>query len=175
MSEDLKYPIGKYETKTFSEEQKKKWLNDIIYLPSELETSIQNLDEAQLLVPYREGGWNIKQVVHHVADSHINAYCRFKIGLTEDKPTIRPYEEQEWALLDDVNKVPLNVSITLLHALHLRWHATIETLDDRAWMRTVFHPASNREMTLWNLLGMYAWHGRHHTAHIKHLRERMGW
>lgn len=175
MTEDLRYPIGKYQTKTFSEEQKKKWLTDIIYLPSELETSIQNLDEAQLLTPYREGGWTIKQVVHHVADSHINAYCRFKLGLTEDKPVIRPYEEQEWALLDDVNKIPLNVSLTLLHALHIRWHAAIENLDERQWQRTIFHPASNREMTLWFLLGMYVWHGHHHTAHIKKLRERMGW
>src|SRR5215831_14224399 len=114
---DPRFPIGKYETKPFSEEQRLEWLNDIQFLPTLLENSIQNLDHAQLHTPYREGGWTVQQVVHHVPDSHINAYCRFKLGLTEDRPTIRPYEEHLWANLSDTQNVPVNISLTLLHAL----------------------------------------------------------
>src|SRR6476661_2928411 len=119
---DPRYPIGKFQPKPYSDEQKKQWLNDIKYLPSLLENALLNLDEAQLDTPYREGGWTVKQLVHHVADSHINAYCRFKLGLTEDNPTIRPYEEKLWAQLKDTENLPTNVSITLLHALHTRLH-----------------------------------------------------
>ena len=175
MTEDLRYPIGKYKPQPFAKEQKEKWLLDIKSLPSELEQSVQNLDEAQLLTPYREGGWTVKQLVHHIADSHINAYTRFKLGLTETNPTIRTYEEKEWAMLDDVNTLPVNISFTLLHALHLRWHAAIENLSEVQWNKTIYHPEQKKEITLWFLLGMYAWHGRHHTAHIKALRERMNW
>ena len=124
--EELRYPTGKYQPQPFSEKQKEKWLNDLKFLPQELELAIQNLDEAQLQTPYREDGWTVQQLVHHVADSHINAYMRFKLGLTENNPPIKPYEEKEWAKLDDVNTVPINVSITLLHALHRRWVATIK-------------------------------------------------
>jgi len=116
---DLRYPIGKYEPQPYSDKIRDKWLADIKYLPQLLENAILNLDEAQLQTPYRDGGWTVQQVVHHVADSHINAYCRFKLGLTENNPTIRPYEEKEWANLHDV-QLPLNISTTLLHALHAR-------------------------------------------------------
>ena len=173
--EELRYPTGKYQPQPFSEKQKEKWLNDLKFLPQELELAIQNLDEAQLQTPYREDGWTVQQLVHHVADSHINAYVRFKLGLTENNPPIKPYEEKEWAKLDDVNTVPINVSITLLHALHRRWVATIKNLSDEQWERTVFHPEQKKEMTLWYLLGMYAWHGKHHVKHITALRERNGW
>src|ERR1700742_5039558 len=122
---DLRYPIGKYEPKAFSEHQKQEWLNDIRFLPQLLENAILNLDEAELQTPYRDGGWTVQQVVHHVADSHLNAFCRFRLGLTENKPAIRPYDEKSWALLNDVQTIPINVSITLLYALHTRWHATI--------------------------------------------------
>jgi uncharacterized damage-inducible protein DinB len=175
MSDDQLYPIGKYEPKPYSNEQKQKWLADLGFLPAELELSIQNLDAAQLQAPYREGGWRVQQLVHHVADSHMNAYIRFKLGLTEDNPPIKPYEEKDWANLADVDALPINVSLTLLHALHLRWVAAIKDLTDEQWQRTVFHPEHKREMTLWYLLGMYVWHGRHHTRHITALRERMGW
>ncbi len=175
MSNDPRYPIGKYEPQAFSAEQKKAWLLDIQFLPQELENAILNLDEKQLHTAYRDGGWTVQQLVHHVADSHLNAYTRFKLGLTETNPTIRPYEEKEWALLADVATVPVNVSITLLHALHRRWHAAIEDITDEQWQRTVVHPEHGRQMTLWFLLGMYAWHGRHHTAHITSLRENKGW
>src|ERR1700755_58930 len=126
---DLRYPIGRYEPKPYSEHQKQEWLNDIKSLPQTLENAILNLDEAQLQTPYRDGGWPIQQVVHHVADSHLNAFCRFRLGLTENKPAIRPYDEKSWALLNDVQTIPINVSITLLYALHTRLHATIADLS----------------------------------------------
>ncbi|MBC7850930.1 MAG: putative metal-dependent hydrolase [Chitinophagaceae bacterium] len=172
---DLRYPIGKFEPKPYTLDQKRLWLRDLQFLPGLVEQAIENLDEVQLNTPYRDGGWNVKQVVHHIADSHINAYTRFKLGLTEDKPTIRPYEEAEWAKLDDVSKVPINISITLLYTLHTRWHATILSLTDEQWMRSVIHPEHGKEMTLWYLLGMYSWHGLHHVRHITSLRERSGW
>ncbi len=175
MSNDPRYPIGKYEPKPYSPEQKEKWLADLKFLPEELERSVLNLDAEQLDTPYRDGGWSVKQLVHHVADSHMNAYTRFKLGLTETNPTIRPYDEKEWALLRDNDRVPINVSITLLHALHLRWYEAIHDLEDTDWERTVVHPEHGRQMSLWFLLGLYAWHGKHHTAHITSLRESKGW
>lgn len=172
---DLRYPIGRYEPQPYSERCKNDWLNDIKFLPQSLETALLNLDEAQQLTPYREGGWTVKQVAHHVADSHINAYCRFKLGLTEDNPVIRPYEEQLWAELIDTHLLPPNVSITLLYALHTRWYELLKHCTEADWQRTIVHPAANKQWTLWHLLGMYAWHSRHHVAHITSLRERMGW
>ena len=175
MTNDPRYPIGKYEPKPFSAEQKEKWLLDIKVLPEELERSLLNLDADQLHTPYRDGGWTVQQLVHHVADSHMNAYIRFRLGLTEINPTIKPYDEKEWALLADNETVPVNVSITLLHALHQRWYATIKNLTDADFARTVVHPEQGRQMTLWFLLGLYAWHGKHHTAHINVLKENKGW
>ena len=128
-----------------------------------------------MLTPYREGGWNIKQVVHHVADSHMNGYTRFKLGLTEHHPTIKPYDEVQWALLPDVQNVPINISLTLLHALHARWYEIAKHVKGSEWERTVFHPGSQKTMTVWDIFGNYAWHGRHHTAHITTLRDRMNW
>lgn len=175
MDLDLRYPIGKYETQAFSHKQRDAWLNDIKFLPQAIETAILNLDKNQIHTPYREGGWTVQQLIHHVADSHINAYCRFKLGLTEENPTIRPYEEKLWAELDDVKDLPVNISITLLYSLHTRWYEALKNLPDAAWERTVFHPEHEKKMTLWYLLGMYAWHGRHHVAHINTLRERNHW
>ncbi len=175
-STDLRYPIGKYESQPYSERQKQEWLNDIKFLPQLLENALLNLDEAQLHTPYREGGWTVNQVAHHIADSHINAYCRFKLGLTENKPTIRLYEEKLWAELNDVKTIPVNVSTTLLYALHTRWYAMlIADLGSEDWQRTVFHSAHQQKQTLWHLLGVYAWHGKHHVAHITSLRERNRW
>ena len=169
---DPRYPIGKFEAQPFSTEVKDRWLNDIKYLPTDLEMVVQNLDEYQLDTPYREGGWTVKQLVHHVADSHINAYTRFKLGLTEHTPSIKPYEEKKWALLKDVQTVPINISLTLLHALHQRWYAAIKDLTDDEWQFTVFHPSMNKNVTMWDLLGIYSWHGRHHTAHITTLKTK---
>ena len=175
MSNDPRYPIGKYEPKAFSNELKEQWLLDIKFLPEELELAVNNLDEFQLDTPYREGGWQVKQLIHHMADSHMNAYIRFKLGLTEDKPTIKPYDEKLWANTADNETVPVNVSLTLLHALHQRWYATIKDLTEDQFERTVVHPEHGRVMSLWFLLGLYAWHGKHHVAHILSLRENKGW
>jgi uncharacterized damage-inducible protein DinB len=171
---DPRYPIGKYEPQPFSEAQKEKWLLDIKFLPEELERSLLNLDASQLETPYRDGGWTVQQLVHHVADSHMNAYTRFKLGVTEENPTIKPYEEKLWAQQQD-NELPVNISITLLHALHQRWYTAIKNLKESDWNRTLVHPEHGRQMSLWFLLGLYAWHGKHHTAHITSLRERNNW
>jgi uncharacterized damage-inducible protein DinB len=175
MSEELRYPIGRYNPQPFSESLKDEWLGDIRFLPNALEAAITNLNEQQLHTPYREGGWTVHQVVHHVADSHMNAYIRFKLGFTEENPTIKPYEENAWALLEDVKVLPVNVSLTLLYALHQRWYEFLKTLSVQDWQRTVFHPEHKKSMSLWDLLGNYSWHGRHHTAHITRLKERMNW
>ena len=159
----------------FSEAQLQEWLLDIKALPTQLEFVVLNLDEAQLQTPYRPGGWTVHQVVHHVADSHMNAYVRFKLVLTEDNPTIKAYDEKAWAMLSDTTKLPINISITLLHALHVRLHELAKNVTTEEWQRPFFHPVANKQMTLWNLLGTYAWHGKHHTAHIANLRSREGW
>jgi hypothetical protein len=172
---DLKYPIGQYEAKAYSEQQRQEWLSDIQFLPNALEAAVSNLDEQQLQTPYREGGWTVHQLVHHVADSHMNAYIRFKLGATEENPTIRPYEEKLWAETADVKNLPVNISITLLYSLHRRWHEFLVSFTEQDFENTVFHPEHKKQFTLWHLLGMYAWHGRHHVAHITSLRERNGW
>ena len=173
---DPRYPIGKYEQQPFSIDTKVEWLADIKFLPLQIENAVLNLDEAQLKTPYREDGWTIHQLVHHVADSHINAYCRFKLALTEENPTIKPYNQELWADMNDVHKLPINISLTLLHALHARWYEALKYVKDDDWNnRTIFHPEHKKTIRLWNLLGTYAWHGKHHVAHILALRERMGW
>lgn len=173
---DPRYPIGEYQPQPFSIDQKVAWMADIKFLPLQLENAVLNLDEKQLLTPYREGGWTIQQLVHHVADSHMNAYIRFKVGLTEDNPTIKPYNEKLWAEFNDVQKLPINISLTLLHALHQRWHEALKYVTDDEWNnRTVYHPENKKTMRLWYLLGLYAWHGKHHVAHVTSLREKMGW
>lgn len=176
MAIDLRYPVGEYEPKPFSIEQKVEWLTEIKFLPLHLENAILNLDEEQLKTPYREGGWTVHQLVHHIADSHINAYCRFKLALTEENPTIKTYDEKQWAQLYDVEKLPVNISLTLLFALHTRWYEALKYVTDDEWNnRTVFHPEYKKTLRLWYLLGMYAWHGRHHVAHITALRQKMNW
>lgn len=172
---DPRYPIGKFIAKPFSEETKQEWLRDLQFLPTDLEMAIQNLDATHLDTPYRNDGWTVKQLVHHIADSHMNAYIRFKLALSEDNPTICPYEEKDWAVMPDVFAVPINVSITLLHALHLRWHALAKSITGEQFNRTVFHPQQNKTLSVWFLLGLYAWHGKHHVAHISALKDRNGW
>ena len=173
--QDLSYPIGKYIVQPFSETLLGEWLNDIKFLPQHLENSILNLDDMQLETPYRDGGWTVKQVVHHVADSHMNAYIRFKLGLSEDTPEIKPYDQDAWASMIDTQKLPINISLTLLHALHMRWHCVLKNMTAADLDKKVFHPEHKKEFTLWELLGMYAWHSKHHVAHVTSLRERMKW
>lgn len=176
MNEDLKYPIGKYKVQPFSEKQLQEWLLDLKNLPQHLENAVLNLDEHQLNTVYRKDGWMVIQVVHHVADSHMNAYMRFKLGLTEENPVIRPYDEVRWAELKDTLELPVNISLTLLHALHQRLYHIVKSISiEDLQSKTVYHPESEKKFSLWELLGMYAWHGKHHVAHITSLRERMKW
>jgi len=165
--ESLQYPIGKYIEQPFSEKQLKEWLLDIETLPLHLEHAMLNLDEAQMLIPYREGGWNIKEIVHHVADSHMNAYIRFKNALCDPHPTIQPYDQEAWAKMPDTQQLPVNISITLLFALHHRWHEILKNMQHADWDITMYHPEYKKTMTLWYMLGNYAWHGKHHVAHIR--------
>jgi hypothetical protein len=143
-------------------------------LPDALEASVAGLTDTQLDTPYREDGWTVRQVVHHVADSHINAYCRFRLALTEDNPTVRTYVEGEWARLEDGANAPIGVSLTLIRALHDRWSRLLDTLTLEHYQRPLYHPEIG-DITLWNLLETYQWHGRHHVAHITTLREAKGW
>ncbi len=175
MNEDLRYPIGKYINQPFSEKLLGEWLIDIKNLPQHLENAILNLDESQLNTRYRDGGWTVKQVVHHVADSHMNAYIRFKLRLTEDNLIIKPYDEAAWAEMADTKNLPVNISLTLLHALHSRWIEVLKNMSREDLDKTAYHPESKIEYTLWGLLGLYAWHSKHHVAHITSLRERMKW
>ncbi len=174
--EDLRYPIGRFEAPAVvTAEMRKHFINDIRHLPSLIETAVQHLDAHQLQTPYRPGGWTVAQVIHHLADSHMNGFTRVKLALTEDNPTIKPYDEAAWAELPDVQYVPINVSITFLHALHARWVAILEHLEPRHWDRTFFHPGNNSSYTLSKHLATYSWHGLHHLAHIERLKEREGW
>jgi hypothetical protein len=173
--EDLRYPIGKYQPQPFSDELKEQWLNDIKFLPNAVESAILNLSEEQLKTAYREGGWTVHQLVHHIADSHMNAFIRCKLAYTEKDPVIKTYEEKEWVKTPDVQNVPVNISITLLFSLHARWHEFLSNLSEAEYQRAVFHPEHKTLISLWNLLGLYAWHGRHHVAHINNLRNRMNW
>jgi uncharacterized damage-inducible protein DinB len=175
MSVDVRYPIGKHQMLPFSQEEKEARLADILFLPRMLEYAVLNLNDDQIQTPYREGGWTVNQVIHHVADSHMNAFIRFKLGLTEDNPTIKPYIQNEWGETADVTEVPVNLSITLLHALHHRWYELLKSITDEQWERTIYHPEQERKITLWELLLIYAWHGKHHAAHVTNLREQMGW
>ena len=178
--QNLSYPIGKENegdtyNKVYGEALKHQLLNDIKMLPSMLEFAIKDLDVAQLHTPYRPGGWTVHQLIHHVADSHMNAYIRFKLALTEENPTIKPYNEAAWAALSDTTNLPVNISLTLLHALHLRWVELMKNMKETDWQKTIYHPEQKRTIALWDMLGTYAWHGKHHTAHITALRERMKW
>ena len=180
LNDEVRFPIGKEEDQEghnsdFSESLKSALIEDIRMLPVSLDYAIQNLDAAQLATPYRENGWTVNQLIHHVADSHINAYVRFKLALTEDTPVIKAYGQDLWAGLSDAQKLPVNISITLLHALHLRWCQCMDDVTEAQWQRSMYHPERKAEITLWSLLKSYAWHGKHHTAHILNLRERMKW
>jgi uncharacterized damage-inducible protein DinB len=143
-------------------------------LPSRMRRAVASLTDQQLNMPYRDGGWTIRQVVHHVPDSHLNAYVRFKLAVTEENPTIKPYDETAWAQLKDSQLTSIEVSLTLLESLHARWTVLLRSLAESDFQRKFVHPDSGPHDLDW-LLGLYAWHGNHHVAHITGLRERMGW
>lgn len=174
--EQLAYPVGRYEApEKYPPELQHEWIAAIEALPKWLDLCIENLDAAQLDTPYRPGGWTINQVIHHLADSHMNAYIRLKLALTEESPVVKPYDEKLWAELPDVETVPVNVSITLLHALHQRWVQVLRNMQPEDWERTYFHPEHEHYVAIWQMTDLYAWHGRHHMEQIRSLRQRMNW
>lgn len=174
--EELRYPIGRF---AYAGPQTTARRDDCIArieaAPAALRRAVEGLDQRQLDTPYREGGWTLRQVVHHVPDSHLNAYTRCRLALTESTPTIRPYHEDRWATLADARGAPIEISLALLEALHRRWTILLRSLGPAEWDRRFLHPEQGREFALDELLALYAWHGEHHTAHITGLRARMGW
>jgi len=172
---DLRYPIGKFHFDLpLGDEEKTKYLEDIARTPAHLRAAIEGLSPQQLDTPYRPEGWTVRQVVHHVPDSHLNAYLRFKLALTEEEPTIKPYAEDRWARLADTASTPIETSLTLLDSLHDRWVRLLRSLEADDWKRAFRHPELGL-VSLEKNLALYAWHGRHHVAHITSLRERNGW
>lgn len=172
---DLRYPIGPFKLDSApTNEQIRRALNEIADAPAKLRAAVEGLTSEQLETPYRPGGWTVRQVVHHVPDSHLNSYCRFKLALTEDEPTIKAYHEDRWAELGDVRAAPIEVSLALLESLHERWVLLLKSLEPTDFERTFRHPEIGVVSLAQNAC-LYAWHGRHHVAHITSLRERMGW
>jgi uncharacterized damage-inducible protein DinB len=172
---DLRYPIGEFRfPDAVSPEDRRRFVGQIGEAPARLRAAVSGLSEAQLETPYRPGGWTLRQLVHHVPDSHMNSYMRFRLALTEDDPTIKPYHEDRWALLLDACSSPIEASLTLLECLHARWVALLQSLSEEEWRRTFRHPDLG-PVSLEQNAALYAWHGRHHVAHITALRERMGW
>ncbi len=164
--EELRYPIGKMPNPaTFTQEEVQSWITDIEKLPKQIRDAVQNLTPAQIDTRYRPEGWTIRQVVHHVADSHINAYMRLKLALTEENPTIKPYEEQFWAELPD-SKMDIEISLTLIENLHARFVCILRGMSWADFSRTFYHPGLKSNVQLGAMAAMYSWHGRHHTAHI---------
>jgi uncharacterized damage-inducible protein DinB len=175
MSEDLSYPVGRFEWDgDTSRERRGRLIEEIADAPRLLRRAVEGLSDEQLDTPYRPGGWTVRQVAHHVPDSHMNGFTRVKLALTEDVPTIKPYEESRFALLGDVRATPVEISLALLDALHARWAALFRSMSDADYAREFRHPELGT-LSLDKQLALYAWHGRHHAAHVTRLRERMGW
>jgi hypothetical protein len=172
---DARFPIGKF---TYdgppSQQQRDRFIDDIEAAPVALREAVRGLSRQQIETPYRDGGWTVRQVVHHVPESHMNAYIRFKLALTEDEPTIKPYMEDRWAQLPDVQSTPLEVSLALLDALHDRFVQVLRGIKSEQWERAFRHPELGL-VTLERNLALYSWHGRHHVAHITELKRRLGW
>ena len=172
---ELRYPIGKYQPiEKLSEENRKQLITQIEEAPGKLRAAVRGLSREQLATPYREGGWTVQQVVHHLADSHMNSYTRFKLALTEDEPTIKPYNETRWAELSDSKTTPIETSLALMDGLHERWINLLRGMAAADFARKMRHPERGT-VTLDDYLGLYAWHDRHHVAHITGLRQRKGW
>jgi len=171
---DLRYPIGRADRRpALTPGDRRAAIDALAVAPEALRAAVRGLTDEQLDTEYRPGGWTVRQLVHHLADSHMNAYIRFKLGLTEENPTIKPYDQDAWVTLPD-SALPVAVSLDLLDGLHTRLVALLRATPESAFARTIQHP-ENGPMTLDQMVGVYSWHGRHHTAHITALRERMGW
>ena len=174
MSEDLRFPIGNFDKNIeVTPDLRKVFIQTITDLPKNLENAVADLTDEQLDTPYRPEGWTVRQTIHHIADSHLNSYIRFKLALTEDTPTIRPYYEDRWAELAD-SFLPIASSLAITENLHLRWTTLLNSMREADFQRKLIHPESG-EWTLGEMLGLYAWHGKHHTAHITRLREINNW
>jgi uncharacterized damage-inducible protein DinB len=173
--DDLRYPVGKFSfVAAPTSDQRFGWIRSIADTPALLRQAVSGLSDAQLDTPYRPDGWTVRQVVHHVPDSHLNAYVRVKLALTEETPTIKPYDENAWAQLADTARTPVETSLALLDALHGRWVMLLETMKEEDFRRQLVHPDRGVVTNDW-LLQLYAWHGRHHTGHVTSLRQRNGW
>lgn len=174
--EEQKYPIGKFQKPTdISENDFKGYIRDIRTFTQRLKEEVQDLSYSQLDTPYREGGWTIRQVVNHCADSHMNGIGRLKLALTEDRPTIKPYYEARWAELPDTKKMPIDPALKMLQGMHERWAALLQSLSQEQRARTFLHPEDGKEVRVDESTAVYAWHGNHHLAHITSLKERMEW
>jgi uncharacterized damage-inducible protein DinB len=172
---DERYPVGKFQRREkLTPAERRTLIDQIVAAPTRMRETVAGLNEQQLATPYRDGGWTVRQVVHHVPDSHLNAYIRFKLALTEEMPTIKPYDQAQWAELADARESPVETSLQLLESLHDRWVRLLRSMSDADFSRRLMHP-ENGEMTLDSVLALYGWHGRHHTAHITSLRQRKGW
>ncbi len=172
---DLRYPVGRFQRKErVTSGDLAGWIAAIAGCPGALRQAVAGLSEAQLDTPYRDGGWTVRQVVHHLADSHMNSYIRFRLALTEEEPTIKPYNEGAWSNLPDAMDAPVEVSLVLLEAMHDRWVRLLRTMSPADFQRTLRHPESGL-LSLEVMTALYAWHSRHHVAHITGLRQRMGW
>ena len=173
--DELRYPIGKFAPReNYTTQDIQQLIQRIEALPAKIESAVKSLTPGQLSTPYREGGWNLRQVLHHVSDSHMNAYIRFKWALTEETPTIKPYDEKSWAETPEVVLDPV-ISINLLKALHVKWVALLKSLSPTDLQKQYLHPETQKLNRLDNMIAMYAWHGEHHLAHITSLRKRMEW
>jgi hypothetical protein len=176
MTDDLRYPVGKFAFPTeWNPGDVQKWRTDLVELPARIRTAVAGLSDAQLDTPYRDGGWTVRQTVHHVADSHMNAYCRFRLALTEEAPTIKTYLEARWAELADARTAPIASSLEILDGMHARLIALIDSLTPEQWQRGFVHPEHGRTLTLWQTAALYSWHSKHHVAHINNLRARNKW
>lgn len=172
---DLRFPIGPFKLEGAPTNANiRRSIDEIAEAPAKLRAAVEGLSTEQLDTPYRPGGWTVRQVVHHVPDSHLNSYCRFKLALTEDEPTIKPYHEDRWAELNDSRTAPVEVSLAMLESIHKRWVLLMQSLAPADLARTFRHPDIGVVSLAQNAC-LYAWHGRHHAAHITSLRERMGW
>jgi uncharacterized damage-inducible protein DinB len=172
---DPRYPVGKYQPPPeVTPAKRTEAIREIAATPEKIRAAVNGLNDAQLETPYRDGGWTLRQVVHHVADSHMNAYIRWRLALTETEPTIKPYEEAAWAKLEDAAHAPVEVSLKLLAPLHERWVGLLRSVKDHEFSRTFRHPEHGVRTLDW-MLFLYAWHGKHHTAHITELRKQKGW
>ena len=177
VSDDLRYPIGRFSLPVgrATAGQRDECIGQIDTLPRRLHDAVTGLTAPQLATPYRPGGWTVRQLVHHIADSHLNAYARFKLALTEDEPTIKPYDEAAWAELADTQTTPVEVSLALLDALHCRWVVLLRAMTEREYAKTLRHPEHGRTFTLDQMLAQYAWHSEHHLRHITSVIERERW